>query len=213
EGDYDFYVILDPDNLLSEVHETWSHETPAGNNNGYHPFSVVNRATAAGTIAAAAVNEVSASDFELVFVDLEAENPSPMDAEAFRSYAMNHTEDFRAAGRIVYNGGDTLTNVRVDVMRDLEDGTRRHIANRHIPAIRPGKTRDFSFMVDHEKMAEGKLVIDLASDQGSFSTADTSGGTSSSNSSSGGCSAGFGGLTLLLALTLTLKRPSPAPSR
>ena len=125
-----------------------------------------------------------------------------MDVETFRSYAMNHSEDFRAAGRIAYNGGDTLTNVRVDVMRNLEDGTRRHISNRHIPAIRPGKTRDFSFMVDHEKIAEGKLAIELACDQGSFSTAETSGGTSS-----GGCSAGFGGLTLLLVLALARRRP------
>ena len=107
---------------------------------------------------------MSEGKFSLVFVNLEDAEQGPMSVAEFRSYAAAHHEDFRAAGRITYNGSDTLTNVRVDVMRDLKDGTRRHVANRHIPVIRPGKTRDFSFMVDHEKMAEGELVIDLACD-------------------------------------------------
>ena len=203
EGDYDFYVKLDPDNALDEVHETWSHETPTGNNYGYHPFSVVNSASTV-SLAADSDSGVSASDFSMVFVDLEAEEQTPMNAAEFRRYAMNHSTDFRAAGRITYNGTDTLTNVCVDVMRNMTDGTRRHVANRHIPTLRPGKTRTFSFVVDHEKMAEGTLVVDLTCGQGGFLAGVTS--SSSGTSSSGGCSTGFGGLAVLAALALALRQ-------
>ncbi|MBQ7737225.1 MAG: SYNERG-CTERM sorting domain-containing protein [Oscillospiraceae bacterium] len=123
-----------------------------------------------------------------------------MNAAEFRRYAMNHSTDFRAAGRIQYNGTQTLTNVCVDVMRNMADGTRRHVANRHIPTLRPGKTRTFSFVVDHEKMAEGTLVVDLTCGQGGFLAGVTS--SSGGTSSGGGCSTGFGGLALLALAAL-----------
>ena len=40
EGAYEFYVVIDPDNKIDEVHEAWTAQTPEGNNNGYFPFGI-----------------------------------------------------------------------------------------------------------------------------------------------------------------------------
>lgn len=197
EGDYEFYVILDPDNAIPEVHETWTKDTRDGNNNGYRPFAVVNTSEETGAASLAAESEsVSAGDFTLRFWDLNAEEPEMMTPPEFRSYVLAQSQDVHAGGQATYNGAPGVTNAEVELLcTDLAGGVTRVIFSRRFPVLRPGVTREFTFAADPEKLAEGKLAVRFSSSRGSFTVGENNGG-----GSSGGCNTlwgmGLGSLAL-----------------
>lgn len=106
EGDYEFYVELDPDNVISEVHERWTKSTRAGNNNGYRPFAVVTtEGVSSGAVTASWVSSaedgdmVTSSDFTLRFWDNDIENGNAMTASELRSYVLSRMMMSVFAGR------------------------------------------------------------------------------------------------------------------
>ena len=199
EGDYEFYVVLDPDNAVKdEVHETWTKDTRDGNNNGYHPFSVVNTADETDTASLAAEDgdkKVTAGDFTMSFWDLNAEEQKMMTPLEFRSYVLAQSGDVHAGGKVTYNGTQVLTDAEVELLfTGLAGGMTRVIFSRNLQVLRPNSTREFTFVADPEKLAEGRLAMRFSSSQGSFTFGETSG------SSSGGCDTlwgvGLGSLVL-----------------
>ena len=207
EGDYEFYVVLDPDNAIPEVHETWTKDTRDGNNNGYCPFAVVNTADENGTVSLAAADEkVSAGDFTLSFWDLNDAEQKMMTPLEFRSYVLAQSGDIHAGGQATYNGAPGVTNAEVELLcTGLAGGVSRVIFSRRFPVLRPGVTREFTFKAIPEKLAQGNLVVRFSSSRGSF----TVGENRSGSSNSGGCNAlwgaGLGGLALAVISLLYIK--------
>ena len=223
EGDYDFYFILDPDNVISEVHETWTHDTPDGNNNGYKPFAVIKTPE----VNVSAVNDsVSSQDFTLRFWDVNNLEGEGMTAHELREYVLNHDNNIEVKGQITYNGSRVLTNVEVETLcKNLSDNITHVISHRRIHALRPGKVREFYFTMNPEKLQDSRSSVNFSSSAGSFTL---NGGESSGNNdtdndnnndnnsnvdsddlninylgSSGGCNTGFAsGLTLIMLLAL-----------
>ena len=217
EGDYDFYVILDPDNLISEIHESWTHDTRDGNNNGYYPFSVIKTPD---VNTSAFVSDVTSGDFTLRFWDVNNPEVKGMTAQELREYVLAQDNVIEAKGQITYTGTQVLTNVEVlTLCKSFSDGVSNVVSLRRIPAIRPGKVREFYFTISPEKLSDSKFSVEFSSSNGKFTV--NGGGDSNGNnndndnddspnleSSSGGCNMGFAyGLIILSAgLIMSFRR-------
>lgn len=215
DGDYEFYVELDPDNVISEVHERWTKDTRAGNNNGYRPFSVVTtEGINTAAMGASMVSSVTSSDFTLRFWDNDIENGNAMTASELRAYVLRKNDDVNVRGQVSYNGSTVIKNANVSVFcNPLTDGTSRIISSRHIPAIRPGKVREFYFTVTPEQLLEGTFGVTLNSSEGGFTAQGGSGRVEPEtvtgvSSSSGGCSGGAVSLALVILSALLITKRS-----
>ena len=226
DGDYEFYVELDPDNVISEVHERWTKSTREGNNNGYRPFAVVTtESTNAAGMSASMFSSVASSDFTLSFWDNDVENGNAMTASELRTYVLRKNDDVNVRGQVSYNGSTVIRNANVSVYcTPLSDGTSRVISSRHIPAIRPGKVREFYFVMSPEKLSEGTFGVSLSSSEGGFTVDGGSGrvdpepepdnendndngNITGVKSSSGGCNGGaVSSVLVILSALLITKR-------
>lgn len=228
EGDYDLYVILDPDNLIDEVHEAWTKETRDGNNNGYRPFSIVNTLNndvSASFVRTAEADEVTSKDFELRFVDVNNESHGEMTASELRTYVLRQENDVEVRGYANYKGSEVLKNVNVEILCTTLDDTnhKRVVASKRILALRPGRSRDFYFTAEPDKIRERKFDIRLTCSKGSFTYEGGSGkvddessqGDEDDNnngsklikhgsSSGGGCEVGLSSLAILTLLGAVL---------
>jgi hypothetical protein len=197
EGRYDLYFSVDPDNLIDEVHEDWNATVgapgydPAGNNTGRYPFAVTASSSSALSAARSALTAQDGS-FTMTI--------DGMSLADFRSSLAGRTEDFRAHGTVTFRGDEPLKNVYVEVVvADAgEEKSQKLVANRHIPAIFPGESEKFSFMVSPSKLKNERLTVSLNADNASFSAEldpvnpDPVNPDPDSNSG-GGCNAGIFG--------------------
>lgn len=196
EGRYDFYFQIDPDNVLDEIHENWNTTSgdagydPGGNNLGRYPFAVTSEAASARSARG------DGSGYFTVTID-------GMSLADFRRSLSDRTEDFRAYGIVTYHGDEPLTNVYVEIV-DHPDGTgeghvQRLIANRHVPAIFPGKQEHFSFLASPSNIRNTHLTVSLFADNATLTTEVTP-DRQEGDGSGGGCHAGATGMIVLAAL-------------
>ncbi|MBQ9389621.1 MAG: hypothetical protein IJU07_05545 [Synergistaceae bacterium] len=227
DGDYEFYIELDPDNAISEVHERWTKSSRAGNNNGYRPFSVVStEGVNSGELSASTVSSaeegdtVTSGDFTLRFWDNDVESGDAMTASELRVYVLRRNNDVNVRGRVSYNGSTVITNANVSVYcNPISNGASRIISSRRIPAIRPGKVREFYFIMSPEKLSEGTFGVSLSSSEGGFTLNGGSGKVDPApetvtgvSSSSGGCNSSSAASALvMLAAVLALRRSKAKP--
>jgi hypothetical protein len=212
EGRYDLYFSVDPDNLIDEVHEDWNATVgdpgydPSGNNTGRYPFAVT--ASSSTSALSAARSALAAQDGSFTMTI------DGMSLADFRSSLAGRTEDFRAHGTVTFRGDEPLKNVYVEVVvADAgEEKSQRLVANRHIPAIFPGESEKFSFMVSPLKLRNERITVSLNADNSSFSTELDSVSPGPVNpapdsNSGGGCDAGiFGGGVGTLIFVAVLKK-------
>ena len=217
QGNYDLYLVIDPENLIDELHEEWNAETdPAGNNVGRYPIAVLDNEPPVYTtayhapISAASVSE---NDFRLLFEPVRNDDTrTELTFDEFRKEAVSQTEDFRAYARIVYSGSEVLTNQYMNVTRIASDGTRERIAFRTIPAIFPNSERKMSFMVSPSVLRNSTFNVDIVGDGVNLHWSNESGSDPEPvSSSSSGCDMGMNaliGLGLLALFSLRAKNSS-----
>lgn len=211
--------MIDPENLIDELHEEWNAETdPAGNNAGRYPIAVLDDEPAVYTttyhvsVSAASVSE---NDFRLLFEPVRDDDTrTELTFDEFRKEAVSQAEDFRAFARIVYSGNEILTNQYMNVTRTVSDGVRERIAFRTIPAIFPNSERKMSFMVSPSILRNSVFNVDIVGDVVNLhwsSEADSDSEPepepiSGISSSSGGCDSGVVSLIALLMLAIFVVR-------
>lgn len=197
---YRLYAHIDPDGKIDEIHEDWDLENdPSGNNLGYVNFGVVTPDEARLSMLARGASERMFS--------VQLTNMSP---EEFKE-ALSNDENVWVDGVIAYEGKDVITNVRVDVF-DGEYTTERTnvlMASRHFPAIFPGESKNFHFLLQPDILRGRKLVIKIRGNGLPYSDERTvSINLGDSGGGSSGCAASpMGALaTLLLAVVALTKR-------
>lgn len=219
QGNYDLYFMIDPENLIDELHEEWNAETdPAGNNAGRYPIAVLDNDPAVYTITyhvSVSAASVSENDFMLLFEPVRDDDTrTELTFDEFRKEAVSQAEDFRAFARIVYSGNEILTNQYMNVTRTVSDGVRERIAFRTIPAIFPNSERKMSFMVSPSILRNSVFNVDIVGDVVNLhwsSEADSDPDPepepiSGISSSSGGCDSGVASFIALLMLAMFVVR-------
>lgn len=164
------------------------------------------------------VSSVTSSDFTLKFWDNDIENGNAMTASELRAYVLRKNDDVNVRGQVSYNGPTVIKNANVSMFcTPLTDGTSRIISSRHIPAIRPGKVREFYFIMSPEKLSEGTFGVSLSSSEGGFTAQGGSGKVDPEpqpetitgvSSSSGGCNSGAVSLALVILSALLITKRS-----
>ena len=222
QGNYDLYFVIDPENLIDELHEEWNPETdPAGNNVGRYPIAVLDDAPAVYTTAYnASLNaaSVSENDLRILFEPVRNDDTrTELTFDEFRKEAVSQTENFRAYARIVYSGNEILTNQYMNVTRTVSDGVRERITFRTIPAIFPNSERKVSFMVSPSILRNSTFNVGIVGDGTNLHWSSEAGSdpepapepVNGTGSSSGGCDMGMNalvGLGLLALLSLRAKK-------
>lgn len=225
QGNYDLYFVIDPENLIDELHEAWDPKTdPAGNNVGRYPIAVLDDEPPVYTTAyAASINaaSVSENDFRIIFEPVRDDDTrTELTFDEFRKEAVSQTEEFRAFARIVYSGNEILTNQYMNVTRTVSDGVRERIAFRTIPAIFPNSERKVSFMVSPSILRNSTFNVDIvgdgtnlhwqsesSSDPEPDTDPDTDPTPNNPGSSNGGCDSGISSLiAMAVSAMFTLRR-------
>ncbi|MBQ9565831.1 MAG: hypothetical protein IJU98_09620, partial [Synergistaceae bacterium] len=205
KGNYHLYFVLDPENVIDELHEDWdAAKDPGGNNVGCYPVAILETEPAAYTTdAGVSVASVAEDDFRMLLREPGTEDGEWISLAQFRDELSGMDEDFRAHAKIIYSGADTLTNMYLDVVRVDPDGSEVRVASRIVPALFPNTEYEVSFMVSPEKASAGTFGASLSGSGTSLRWGKAEGGNGGgSGGSSGGCRTGTAnGLILLLAAT------------
>ena len=197
-GYYDFYFQIDPDNQIKhEVHKNWNTTVgdpdydPGGNNRGCYPFAVLSEVPSASLTQ---VSATAAGNGSLMLDDRSGRFTMTIDGMSFADFRRSisdRTDDFRAFGTVTYNGNEPLRNVYVHVVDHYGTNKQRLVADRYIPALFPGASKNFSFMVSPSNLRNANLQVSLTAitEQRHYG-------------SGGGCDAGFGMAGILGVLAL-----------
>ena len=176
QGAWEFYVVIDPENKIPEVHEAWSKETPEGNNTGYFPFGISYGGEAIST-------KMAQKDFGVKYKtrsgkDARARAVSLAEGEEDQVWTdwSNWTEstDFSAMVSgdtefvvdIDYKDVDILNEAWVEVLIDQKDSNGAEytlsLAAEMLPVLSQGDKASFSFILNEEEIAGGtnfRMVI------------------------------------------------------
>lgn len=218
-GAYRLYVEIDPDDVLTEVHEKWTPETPGGNNLGYMRFGVgVQAARTRGdgpTPAARLAAKRAASpeeNFEVtLFNGITHERLTKGDIRS----AFEDRGQLPIAGTLKYVGDEPLTKLRILVENSSATASRPTFiaADRLFPLVLPGQESRFSFVLDPRKLDGATLDVYASFEDADgdlirtekeitvFETGLPGGGSDSEGGGSGGCASGQAGFGVLMALS------------
>ena len=212
---YVLYFILDPENVIDELHEDWDIEKdPAGNNVGCYPIGILEEDPPAYYTASSKVSTAaSESDFEMVFQHPGRRDGEWISLEQFRTELAEETDDFRGYAKVSYKGSETLANMYLDVIRLDSDGRENRIASRIIPALHPDMERESSFLVSPEKVKKGTFCVSLTGGGVNLHWGRPSNSGSGGSGSSGGCDTGLSGAAVLVLLTFAALLSSRAGKR
>ncbi|MBQ9527343.1 MAG: VCBS repeat-containing protein, partial [Fretibacterium sp.] len=211
KGLYEFYVVIDPENKIKEVHEAWSKTVPGGNNTGYFPFGVHYGQEYAKT-------KISEKDFGIKFKssdgkELKSKLPKAASAAADDDWWSGDTytdwesdtdlTDFVSGDtefvfNITYQDEDLLDEAWVDVLLDMKEDGEEYtlcVLSDMIPALASGDVLSLSFNLSEEELQNGRnLRMVITDDEDSV---EISLDGDSSSSSGGGCDTGLGCLAFL----------------
>ena len=186
EGAYEFYVVLDPDNQIDEVHEAWTTQTPEGNNNGYYPFGI--------SYGSKTSEELIAKDFQLRYKARGAKNTGTASAALraaddddddeyddwsewenvdddtdFSEMVENETEFVVSAE---YAGSDVRHEVWAEVLMDFTDDDGQEYASSFggemFPLLAKGDKIEFSFLLNETEIQNGRNLRISIADSGSY---------------------------------------------
>lgn len=213
-GNYDLYFMLDPDNSIDELHESWNYkEDPGGNNVGRYPIAILDSQTvaSASTIPQNFTASVSEKDFKIYFKPLRADDTHrELTIGKFREEVDKLSEDVRAYARIVYSGTETLTNLFMTAYK-ITNGEKNRIASRTIPALFPNYEHNVSFIISPKTIKDSSFALNLTGDNVNLHWPDENKDDSNNNhntppllGSGGGCNTGTG-IFLLMLLFCRLK--------
>ena len=184
EGAYEFYVVLDPDKQIDEVHEAWTTQTPEGNNNGYYPFGI--------SYGSRTSEELIAKDFQLRYKARSAKNTSTASAALraaddddeyddwsewenvnddtdFSEMVENDTEFVVSAE---YAGEDVRHEVWAEVLMDFTDENGEEYSSSFggemFPLLAKGDRIEFSFLLNETEIQNGRNLRLTIADSGSY---------------------------------------------
>ena len=220
QGAWEFYVVIDPEKKIEEVHEAWSKDDPTGNNTGYFPFGVSYGDEAISTkmtqgdfgvkyktyggknVVARAVSLAEDEDHDeyedgTPWTDWTNDTDLPKMVSGDTEFVLNIQNKYVA----------TMNEAWFEVLMDTrdtggEEDYTLNLAAEMLPVMSQGDDVTFSFILNEEEVMDGwnlRLVIADGEELVVFPLDKRTGGGSGGGGSSG-CDAGITGAFALLAL-------------
>ena len=230
KGLYEFYVVIDPENKIQEVHEAWSKTVPGGNNTGYFPFGVHYGEEQSKT-------KIASADFGIKFKSSDGKELNGKSSKSSKSALASAnddsndwwaddtytdwesetdltdfvSDDTEFVLTLTYQDEDLLDEEWIEILLDMKDDDGEYtlcVLSEMIPALFKGDEISISFTLNEEELKQGsnlRMVITDDDDSVEISldggSTDNSQLSSSSSDSSGGCDGGVvSGIFGLLAL-------------
>ncbi|MBQ7215710.1 MAG: hypothetical protein IJS39_06970 [Synergistaceae bacterium] len=183
EGAYEFYVVLDPDNQIDEVHEAWTTQTPESNNNGYYPFGI--------SYGSKTSEELIAKDFQLRYKARSAKKTGTASA-ALRAANDNEYDDWSGWENVnddtdfpemvenetefvvsaEYAGEEVRHEVWAEVLMDFTDDDGEEYTSSFggemFPLLAKGDRIEFSFLLNETEIQNGRNLRLTIADSGSY---------------------------------------------
>lgn len=178
EGAYEFYIVIDPNNLIDEIHEAWTPQTPEGNNTGYFPFGI------SYGEPEKVITKMSSRDFGVKYSTRSAKNTrassfmaaddSDTDTKWTEWSDLKDDTDFAEmvdgetefVVQISYSDIDVLNEVWCEILMDSKDENGEEytyfFAGEMSPVLTSGDDVVFSFTISEEEIRGGenlRLVI------------------------------------------------------